>query len=46
MISSNLSSEFFFEKAVRDVIEIQEAKTLISELGISSKGFKNGRGLI
>lgn len=37
---------FFFEKAVRDVIEIQEAKTLISELGISSKGFKNGRGLI
>ncbi|NLK31376.1 MAG: DUF1743 domain-containing protein [Methanosarcina flavescens] len=36
----------FFEKAVRDVIEIQEAKTLISELGISSKGFKNGRGLI
>jgi len=36
----------FFEKAIRDVIEIQEAKTLISELGISSKGFKNGRGLI
>jgi len=36
----------FLEKAVRDVIEIQEAKSLISEYGIPSKGFKNGRGLI
>ena len=27
-----------FEKAQRDVIQKQEAKTLISELGISSKG--------
>lgn len=36
----------FLEKAVKDVIEIEEAKILISESGISSKGFKNGRGLI
>jgi tRNA(Ile2)-agmatinylcytidine synthase len=36
----------FLEKAVRDVIEIEEAKSLISESGIPSKGFKNGRGLI
>ena len=36
----------FLEEAVRDVIEIQKAKNLISKLEISSKGFKNGRGLI
>ncbi len=36
----------FMEEAVRDVIEIERAKDLISELGIASKGFKNGRGLI
>jgi tRNA(Ile2)-agmatinylcytidine synthase len=36
----------FLEKAVRDVIEIDEAKNLISKFGIPSKGFKNGRGLI
>ncbi|RXA20818.1 DUF1743 domain-containing protein [Methanosarcina sp. MSH10X1] len=36
----------FLEKAIRDVIEIKEAKNLILEFGISSKGFKNGRGLI
>lgn len=36
----------FLEKAVRDVIEIEEAKNLISKYGISSRGFKNGRGLI
>jgi len=36
----------FLERAVRDVIEIEEAKSLISEFGIPSKGFKNGRGLI
>lgn len=36
----------FLEKAVRDVITIEEAKNLISELGVLSKGFKNGRGLI
>lgn len=36
----------FLEKAVRSVIEIEEAKNLISECGIFSKGFKNGRGLI
>ncbi|HIH74761.1 MAG TPA: DUF1743 domain-containing protein [Methanosarcina sp.] len=36
----------FLEEAVREVIEIEKAKTLISRLGIASKGFKNGRGLI
>jgi tRNA(Ile2)-agmatinylcytidine synthase len=36
----------FLKKAVMDVIEIQEAKSLISKYGIRSKGFKNGRGLI
>jgi len=36
----------FLEEAVKDVIEIQKAKSLISKFGISSKGFKNGRGLI
>ncbi len=36
----------FLEKAVRDVITIEEAKDLILELGVPSKGFKNGRGLI
>lgn len=36
----------FLEEAVRDVIEIKKAKDLISILGIASKGFKNGRGLI
>jgi len=34
------------KEAVRDVIEIRKAKSLISKFGISSKGFKNGRGLI
>lgn len=36
----------FLEEAVKEVIEIKKAKDLISELGIVSKGFKNGRGLI
>ena len=36
----------FLEKAVKEVIEIEEAKSLISEFKVPSKGFKNGRGLI
>jgi len=36
----------FLKEAVRDVIEIEKAKSIISKFGISSKGFKNGRGLI
>jgi len=36
----------FLEEAVRDVIKINKAKSLISEFGIPSKGFKNERGLI
>ncbi|WP_332881552.1 tRNA(Ile)(2)-agmatinylcytidine synthase [Methanosarcina horonobensis] len=36
----------FLEEAVKDVIEIGKAKDIISELGIASKSFKNGRGLI
>jgi tRNA(Ile2)-agmatinylcytidine synthase len=36
----------FLSQAVRDIIEIEEAKGLISKFNILSKGFKNGRGLI
>jgi len=36
----------FLEEAVKEVIEIEKAKDLISELGIASKSFKNGRGII
>ncbi|AKB74007.1 OB-fold nucleic acid binding domain protein [Methanosarcina lacustris Z-7289] len=36
----------FLEEAVKEVIEIDNAKDLISELGIASKSFKNGRGII
>lgn len=36
----------FFHQAVQEVISIEEAKALISETGLHSKGFKNGRGLI
>ncbi len=36
----------FLEEAVTDVIEIQQAKSLIEKFEIPSKGFKNGRGLI
>lgn len=36
----------FLKEAVEDVIEIEKATSLILKFGISSKGFKNGRGLI
>ncbi|MDW7732447.1 MAG: tRNA(Ile)(2)-agmatinylcytidine synthase [Methanolobus sp.] len=36
----------FFRKAVRDVIAIDEAKSLANELGLIFRAFKNGRGLI
>lgn len=36
----------FLEEAIKEVIEIEKAKDLISELGIASKSFKNGRGII
>ena len=36
----------FLKEAVKEVIEIDYAKDLISELGIASKSFKNGRGII
>ncbi|HWR24678.1 MAG TPA: tRNA(Ile)(2)-agmatinylcytidine synthase [Methanosarcina sp.] len=36
----------FLWEAVKDIIEIQQAKNLISKFGIPSKSFKNGRGLI
>ncbi|MBN1133982.1 MAG: DUF1743 domain-containing protein [Methanosarcinaceae archaeon] len=36
----------FFIHAVQDVISIETAKNLISELGLHAKGFKNERGLI
>ncbi|WP_370575644.1 DUF1743 domain-containing protein [Methanomethylovorans sp.] len=36
----------FFQRAVREVLSIEEAKSLIAKTGLQSKGFKNGRGLI
>lgn len=36
----------FFRRAVRDVISIDEAKSLADELGLTFRTFKNGRGLI
>lgn len=36
----------FFYKAVHDIITIDEAESIISNLGLHAKGFKNGRGLI
>lgn len=36
----------FFRRAVREVLSIEEAKSIIAETGLRAKGFKNGRGLI
>ena len=36
----------FFMRAVKDVITIDEAKSLAEELGLTFRTFKNGRGLI
>lgn len=36
----------FFNDAVKTVLSIQDTKNIIEELGLKSKGFKNGRGLI
>jgi tRNA(Ile2)-agmatinylcytidine synthase len=36
----------FFKRAVKDVITIDEAKGLASELNLQFQAFKNGRGLI
>lgn len=36
----------FFQRAVREVLSIEEAKSVIKKTGLKSKGFKNGRGLI
>ncbi|WMW23888.1 tRNA(Ile)(2)-agmatinylcytidine synthase [Methanolobus sediminis] len=43
-VKSELSS--FFRRAVKDVIMIDEAKELASELDLEFHAFKNGRGLI
>ena len=43
-VRDELSS--FFKRAVKDVITIDEAKELASELELEFKAFKNGRGLI
>lgn len=43
-VRDELSS--FFKRAVKDVITIDEAKELASELDLKFKAFKNGRGLI
>lgn len=36
----------FFLKAVQEVLQIDDAKNIIADLGLSSKAWKNGRGLI
>ncbi|MGB3907855.1 MAG: tRNA(Ile)(2)-agmatinylcytidine synthase [Methanomethylovorans sp.] len=36
----------FFQRAVREVLSIEEAKSIIADTGLHSRGFKNGRGLI
>jgi len=36
----------FFLKAVREVLQIEDAKNLIANLDLPSRGWKNGRGLI
>lgn len=36
----------FFQRAVREVLSIEDAKFLIAKTGLQAKGFKNGRGLI
>ncbi|MCC7577205.1 MAG: tRNA(Ile)(2)-agmatinylcytidine synthase [Methanomethylovorans sp.] len=36
----------FFQRAVRTVLSIEEAKSIIAETGLQARGFKNGRGLI
>ena len=36
----------FFQRAVRTVLSIEEAKSMIAETGLRARGFKNGRGLI
>ncbi|AGB50481.1 putative DNA-binding protein containing a Zn-ribbon domain [Methanomethylovorans hollandica DSM 15978] len=36
----------FFLRAVRTVLSIEEAKSIIAETGLQARGFKNGRGLI
>ncbi|MDK2834603.1 MAG: tRNA(Ile2)-agmatinylcytidine synthase [Methanolobus sp.] len=36
----------FFMRAVRDVISIDEARSLAEDLGLTFRAFKNGRGLI
>ncbi len=36
----------FFQRAVKEVLSIEEAKYVIAKTGLQSKGFKNGRGLI
>ncbi|MBP1910451.1 tRNA(Ile)(2)-agmatinylcytidine synthase [Methanolobus bombayensis] len=43
-VKNKLSS--FFRRAVKDVITIDEAKELSSELDLKFRAFKNGRGLI
>jgi tRNA(Ile2)-agmatinylcytidine synthase len=36
----------FFQRAVRTVLSIEEATSIIAETGLRARGFKNGRGLI
>ena len=38
--------ESFMWQAMRDVLAVEDARSLIGKYGITHKGFKNGRGLI
>jgi len=38
--------ESFMWQAMRDVLTVEDARSLINKYGIKHKGFKNGRGLI
>ncbi len=38
--------EGFMWQAMRDVLSVEDARTLIGQYGIKHRGFKNGRGLI
>ncbi len=38
--------ESFMWQAMRDVLAVEDARSLINKYGITHKGFKNGRGLI
>jgi len=46
VISEKKPSRYFYERCVRDVVDIDEALRLLDSIGAVYKGYKNGRGLI